>query len=415
MKTIVLRPEVITYHTSAFREPTRPVNKRMVAGLVMLPLVAVASWFAGRSSAKPVPVAAPVVVVAQKAAPAASPVIPVAPPASLVAADGSVEMRSAVERGLIKADFSGNGRDQLQAELSNPGAAPFVVRASFGQVFASGRNSVVATRNVQLTLAPGQTGMLAIPCAGLRSTNRVAPSSYQLSTRTVPKIDLLLTYAQDHPELSTGALQTAILAQLENLPLSSICKFTAAGSDLPSRFDTTPFRVETPDVLAALGALREIGVRDRDVALTIDPQLKIEAMIDPACRAVAMHYYGIANQNEWSFWKTQLLEGDLATRHYALYGIARFYPEIALEMLPKWAREKRTTAIFRLTAVQALSETNRPEALTMLSDLVNELGRNTELGRAALDASRLLDSSLRKATDFTPAVAFRGSVPATTF
>jgi len=412
MKTIVIRPEVITYHTSAFKDPKPPLHKGLLALVVLLPLVAGASWFAGRSTAAPAVAPVPIQIAA---APAPAVAAPAATPAPLVAADGSVELRSAVERGVIKADFTGNGRDQLRAELSNAGTEPLIVRISFGQVFASGRNSVVATRHSQLTLQPGQTGTLSIPSAALRSTNRVAPSTYQLASRTVAKIDLLLTHAQDHPELSAAALQTAILAQLENLPLSSVCKFTAAGADLPSRFDTTPFRVETPEVIAALGALREIGVRDREIALTIDPQLKIEAMIDPTSRAAAMHYYGIAGENEWTYWKTQLLQGDPATRHYALYGIARFYPEIALEMLPKWAREKRTTPIFRLTAVQALPETNRPEALTLLSELVTELGRNTELGRAAFDAAQLLDTALRKPVPGTPVVAFRGSVHASAF
>ena len=241
------------------------------------------------------------------------------------------------------------------------------------------------------------------------------PLRYQLASHAVAKIDPLLTYAQEHPELTAPGLQTAILALLENLPLSSLCKFPTAGSDLPTHFDTTSFRVETRELLAALGALREIGVREREVALTIDPQLKIEAMIDPACRAVAMRYFGITNANEWNFWKSQLLEGDPATRHYALYGIARFYPEIALEMLPKWAREKRTTPIFRLTAVQALSETRRPEALAVLSDLVNELGRNTELGRAAFDSAQLLDTTLRQTLETPRTVAFRGALPTSTF
>jgi hypothetical protein len=143
--------------------------------------------------------------------------------------------------------------------------------------------------------------------------------------------------------------------------------------------------------------------------------LKIEGMIDPACRTAAMRYYGITAEKEWDYWKKELLEGDPSTRHYALYGIARFYPAVAVEMLPKWAREKRTTQLFRLTALQALGETQRPEALPLLSDLVNELGRNTELGRAALQAAQLLDTSLRKVTDKTPTVAFRSSVGAAPF
>jgi len=81
-------------------------------------------------------------------------------------------------------------------------------------------------------------------------------------------------------------------------------------------------------------------------------------------------------------------------------------------MLPKWAREKRTTSSFRLAAVQALADTRRPEALAILRVLVKELGRNTELGRAAVDAAQYLDGELAKAASASKAVAFRGTVAA---
>jgi hypothetical protein len=273
----------------------------------------------------------------------------------------------------------------------------------------------VAARSAQAEIAPGKCVTLAVPTVATRSGNRVVSGSYRLSARTAPKIDLLLTYAQDHPGLSLPALQTAVLAQMENLPLNSLCKFTPSGADQPSRFDTTAFRVETPELLMALTVLREIGVRDRDLAMTVDPQLRVEAMIDPTSRPAAMNYYNITSATEWSFWKNELLEGDPGTRHYALYGIARFYPDTALEMLPKWAREKRTTQIFRLTAVQALAETQRSEALPLLSDLVSELGRNTELGRAALNAAQVLETTLRKVSDKAPTVAFRGNLASAPF
>lgn len=405
MKTIVIRPEIITYHTSAFRDTKPPMNKAVVACLGLLPVVALVGWLAGRSTSAPLtaPTAAPVVQKTESSEPG-----PTQAPFIARAADGAIELQTAVDQQLVKADFNGNGRERLTATLVNPSATSILVKVSFGQIFMSGKNTVVATHSAQTQIAAGQTATLLIPTAATRSINRIAFAKYGLSRKTLPKIDLLLTYAQDHPEMSAPVLQTAVLVLTENLPLRAVCKFAAAGDDVPSRFDTSAFRAETGELLAALTVLREIGVRDRDLAITIDPQLKIEAMIDPACRAAAMRYYGIASATEWNFWKSQLTEGDPATRHYALYGIARFYPDVALEMLPKWAREKRTTQIFRLTAVQALAETQRPEALSVLSSLVSELGRNTELGRAALDAATILDTTLRKGTDGRPTVAFRG-------
>lgn len=409
MKTIVIRPEIIAYHNASFREPQKPANKALVACAILLPVVAFSGWVAGRitSPVPAAPVAAPVAQVAQPAA--------VAPKPFIIPSDGAIELQTAVDQGLIKADIIANGREHLSAELTNPGTQPLTVKVSFGQMFESGRNTVIATRSAQAEIAPGQSATLAVPTAATRSVNRVVAGPYRLSSKTAPKIDLLLTYAQEHPELTAPVLQTAVLALMENLPLSSLCKFIPAGADLPSRFDTTAFRVETPELLAALSILREIGVRDRDLVMTIDPQLRIEAMIDPACRATAMRYYNITSGAEWNYWKNELLAGDPGTRHYALYGIARFYPDVALDMLPKWAREKRTTPIFRLTAVQALAETQRPEALPVLQQLVTELGRNTELGRAAIDAAQVLNLRLEKTASALPTVAFRGDLSKGTF
>ena len=93
---------------------------------------------------------------------------------------------------------------------------------------------------------------------------------------------------QTPPDETIAAVQTAILALTENLPLSAVAKFTLASNLLPSRFDTDAFRVDTQDIVTALTLLREIGARESAIALTIDPQLRIESMIDPTSRPLAM-------------------------------------------------------------------------------------------------------------------------------
>jgi hypothetical protein len=409
MKTIVIRPEIIAYHNSSFRAHHQPVNKALIAGVILLPLVAIGGWLAGRVTTGPAEAST------AAARPAVISQVPAAPKPFVIPSDGAVELQTAVDQGLVKASFIANGREHLTAELTSAHAQPLTVRISFGQAFESGRNTVVVARSAQTEIGPGQCATLAIQTVATRSINRVIAGNYRLSSKTAPKIDLLLTYAQEHPDLSPAVLQTAVLALTENLPLSSLCKFTPAGGEVPSRFDTNAFRVDTSDLLSALGTLREIGVRDPDLALTVDPQLRIEAMIDPVCRATAMNYYHITGGAEWNYWKNELLEGDPGTRHYALYGIARFYPDVALDMLPKWAREKRTTQIFRLTAVQALAETQRPEALPVLEKLVTELGRNTELGRAAVAAAQVLNLTLERRANGLPTVAFRGDLANATY
>ncbi len=322
----------------------------------------------------------------------------------------SMDLHTAIEHGQLATEFRGNGRDVMRAILTNRTAGTLTVRVPAGQMFESGSNVVIVLRSGEVELRPGRPAEVTIQTAATRSANKVADRPYTLSYGTLPRLESLLAYAQEHAELTTGTLQTAILALAENLPLSAVSKFSAAGGDLPTHFDTTPFRVETNDIIHALLTLRAIGVREGDVAMNIDPQLKVEAMIEPLTRPAAMRYYGISPSTEWEYWKTQLLSGDPSTRHYALYGIARFYPEVALEMLPKWARETKTQTVFRISAIQALADTQRPEALPILERLSDEFGADTELGRTAANSAKFLNAHLAKlSANRTATVSFRSN------
>jgi hypothetical protein len=322
---------------------------------------------------------------------------------------GVIDLESAISQGSIKAEFFGNGRDTLRGSVTNQTARALQVRTDAGQVFEAGKDAVVVVRPCAIELAPRQTSEMALQTCAVTSTNRIGEIAYTISTAKTPKLQPLLTYATEHLELSPGAIQTAALALTENLPLSAVSRFTPAAGELKSRFNTDAFRVETIDILAALTALRAMGIPDSSLAMTIDPQLKIEAMIEPLCHAAAMQYYGITEENEWEYWKGELLAGAPATRHYALYGIARFYPEIALEMLPRWAREPQTRGVYRIAALQALADTQRVEALPLLRQLADELGIDTEVGRAARGAAEYLDQRLNQIGVRQTAVAFRAS------
>jgi hypothetical protein len=317
------------------------------------------------------------------------------------------ELQTAVEQGILKGNFLGNGRDTVRATLLNRGKTKITVQVEAGQVFEAGLNAMVLIKPATIELQGEQTMEVNLQAASTRCGNKVTEQTYKLSYARVPKLDILLAYAQGHPEFTAPAIQTAILAITENLPLSAVAKFPTLGGDMKSRFNTDAFRAETSDILSSLVALRDAGVPDQSVALAVDPQLRIEAMIDPVCRPLAMRYYGISGSTEWEYWRRELLEGDMSTRHYALYGIARFYPDTALEMLPKWAREERTTPVFRLAAVQALVETRRAEALTILRQLADDLGVKTELGRAALGAAETLENRLAEQAAKQPVLTFR--------
>jgi hypothetical protein len=222
-------------------------------------------------------------------------------------------------------------------------------------------------------------------------------------------VDGFLQWASERDEISSAAMQTAILALTENLPLSAFAKF-APLNGTASQHNTDAFRVETGDLLAALTALRESGAKMETLALTVDPQLRIEAMIEPLSREAAKRFYGISEEHEWDFWKHELLDGNPSTRHYALFGIARFYPDVAIEMLPKWAREAQTHPVYRLAAVQALADTQRAEALPILRQIATEVGRETELGKVATQSAAFLDRRLTELANRSQVVAFRDKV-----
>jgi hypothetical protein len=326
------------------------------------------------------------------------------------------ELHTAIEHGQVAAEFRGNGRDTLRAILRNKTTAKLTVRVPAGQMFESGSNVVVVVRTGEVELYPARPVEVVIDTAATRSANRLADRAYTLSYGILPRLDALLAYAQEHPEITTPALQTAVLALTENLPLSAVSKFNAAGCDLPTHFDTSAFRVATNDIIHALLTLRAIGVREADVAMNIDPQLKIESMIEPLTRPAAMRYYGITPGAEWEYWKTELLSGDESTRHYALYGIARFYPDVALEMLPKWARETKMATVFRISAIQALADTQHPEALPILQKLSDEFGHDTELGRTATNSANCLNASLAKlSANRTATVSFHSGPESSQF
>ncbi len=336
-------------------------------------------------------------------------------PKHLAGSTQGIDLHTAVQQEKLAADFLGNGRDKMRAILTNKTGGLLTVRVPAGQMFGAGSNVVVVARAGEVEIRAGQTVEVTMQTAATRSANKVFETRYQLSFGTLPRLDTLLAYAQERPELTAGALQTAVLALTENLPLSSVAKFITAGGDLETRFDTSPFKTDANDILMALTTLRAIGTREHDLAMTIDPQLKIESMIEPSTRAAAMRYYGITPETEWEYWKTELLSGEPTTRHYALYGIARFYPDVALEMLPKWARETKTQNVLRVSAIQALADTQRPEALPILQRLADELGANTELGRSASGAAKFLSAHLAKLAADRATVAFRSSVEVAQF
>lgn len=330
-----------------------------------------------------------------------------APLASAVVEFECTDVLAGTQQGVVQATLTGNGRERMAAHLRNNSPAPLRVKVPAGQVLESGRNRVVVTRAAEVELMPAKSADITLITAALHSSNAVGDAPYRLSYQGADRLDAFLAWATDHPEVSAPAMQTAVLALTENLPLNAMAKFAPANGTAGSH-NADAFRAETGDILAALTALRESGVKMETIAMTVDSQLRIEAMIEPLSREAAKRYFGIKEEREWDFWKHELLEGSPTTRHYALFGIARFYPDIALEMLPKWAREAQTHPVYRTAAVQALADTQRAEALPLLRQIAEEVGPQTELGKTAAQAAAYLDKRLTEMASRPQVVAFRG-------
>jgi hypothetical protein len=184
--------------------------------------------------------------------------------------------------------------------------------------------------------------------------------------------------------------------------LSLFAEFTLLQSTASSKPLPTTYQVGTADILASFELLKAAGYSRMNMAATHEPQLKIEAMIDPLAHAAAMQYFHVTPAEEWAFWRDQLLKGDPALRHYALYGIGRYYPEVALKMLPAWARATQLSPLLRISAMQAMAETHRPEAISALQQLVSEFGAATALGQSGRKAIAYLENQR-----LTPAASSR--------
>ena len=346
-----------------------------------------------------------------------APIIPAAAPAPAVAVaepasvkkTGEVEceetdLLAAVQQGIIEATLRGNGRDRMTAQLRNNSPTPLRISVTLGQLLEGGRNRVVVTRTASAEIMPARTVELKLVTAALHSSNMVGDAPYKLSYHNAERVEGFLKWSSEHGGLSAPAMQVVVLALTENLPLQALAKFAASK---PGEHNTDAFRAETADLIAGLTALRDCGAKMETFTIATDSQLRIESMIEPLSREAAKRYYGITEGNEWEFWKHELLEGSPSTRHYALFGIARFYPDVALEMLPKWVRETGTHPVYRLAALQALGDTQRPEALPILRTLAGELGATSELGKAATQSATYLDKRLTELAARPQVIAFR--------
>ena len=321
---------------------------------------------------------------------AAAPVNPADPKAAPV----TISLADALGRHWLEAAYQGNGRNEIRASFVNRHNAPLSVTVDSGVIFETPdlHNQMVVARGQAVDVPAGGSRAVWLACAATRSTNVLGDQPYSLCPDTLAHLRALFTQVDRSPEYSREAVQCAVLMLTENAPLNLFAKFSILSGEQPTRTKSPAFRVNTPEILAAFALVKEAGYARMNLVAAQEGQLKIEAMIDPLAHAAAVQYYHLTSEQEWTYWRDELQKGDVSTRHYALYGIGRYFPEVALQMLPDWARAGQLPSLMRTSAIQAMAETHKPEAISVLQQLVSEFGAATELGQSARKAIVYLEN-----------------------
>ena len=305
-----------------------------------------------------------------------------------------VSLNDALGRHWLEAQYVGNGYSEIKATLANRSNKPLRLTVGSGLIFETAdlRQQMVVARGQTLDLPVGSSRAAWLASAATRSANALTRQPYRLCPDTLQNLTPLFAQVDKSPEISREAIQTAVLLLSENAPLGLFAKFSLLSGDTPLPVVSTAYQVNTGEILAAFTLLKEARYPRMNLVAAQEPQLKIEAMIDPLAHAAAVHYYNLSHEQEWAYWRDELSKGDLSTRHYALYGIGRYYPDVALQMLPDWARAAQLSSMMRTSAIQAMAETHRPEAISVLQELVSEFGAATELGQSARKAIGFLEN-----------------------
>ncbi len=306
----------------------------------------------------------------------------------------TVQLRQALADGVLAANFIALDRGRLEMNIRNLEDRRYVVEISAGLVFESKYDQLVMIRDEVIELEPQAVEQHNLQVASTSGVFDGDGQAFQVTGGRVSELAVLIPYVQEHPHYCRQTIQTAILALTENLPLSAFARFDLVSGESAATYADSDLKVETLVIIQALQLLKDIGMPMEKVVLGVDPQLLVEAMINPISHAAAMKYYEIPDEKEWEFWQAYLEYGDSATRHYALYGIGQYYPEVAVEMLGQWARAENLDYEMRLSAVQSLGRTGKIEALSILSQLRNDLADDLEMEVAIYQSTALLTQSI---------------------
>ena len=288
-------------------------------------------------------------------------------------------------------NFAADTTARLKGQVTNPTHADIAYTFDAGALFSNGSTEMVLVWSEPVKVLAGATLDVTLHVALTSSAHAKLDGKFTPHAGRVEGLDPLLdVFAQRKP--SSGAMQTAVLAVTEDVPLDVVAGFPRLRPLALAGGDLKPLQVSTVDIVDALSLLKAAGVDTSMTAMTSEPQLKIMAMLNPDSHGAAMSFYGITEQTEWSFWKDQLLQGDPTLRHFALYGIARYYPDVALVMMPRWVRDQNLYHNYRVSAAWALALIDDARAQEELVSLRQEFKGDAGVRQAIDRALRHRDS-----------------------
>jgi len=302
------------------------------------------------------------------------------------------EQITAQENSELLTEVYGNGKNRITLNAINHTAQPLTASIKIGDIYENNANRMIALENQEVIVPPGAATPITFNAAALRSANQLEDKAYRKSLQTAPRLQPLVSYLQQQTSLPPLAvLQTATLMLAENQPLRTFAKFQIVGEP-PSLFagtnPTKAYKVDTTTIIAALILLQDAGVNLATLDAPQHPQLKTEALVGKKSHAAATKFYHLNHETEWQFWKDTLINGNPQTRHYALYAIGRYYPDVAIIMMPDWARNTHLQAPYRIAALYALAMTKNPQTTDTLLALSTEFPTGSKIQIAADKAYR---------------------------
>ncbi|MGF1656179.1 MAG: HEAT repeat domain-containing protein [Verrucomicrobiales bacterium] len=286
----------------------------------------------------------------------------------------TLDLVTGVQEGLIEARFHGNGLTEITWEMSNLTDRSIGVSLSPGLILVTqdGEQQSVLLEAAHMLLGAKAKDFVPLSVGPLRKANTPGQHRFAPSAGKIELVQSLLGHPRGQ-SASPEALRTAIFVLLNNPPLAMVASFKLATQEAAAEEVVPHFQTSTPNLMEALLLIKALPNVYQTPRLSESSQLKLEALVDPASHDMALEYYDISREAEWDFWQTELLHGDPATRHYALYGIARYYPDVAYEMLPQWVSNTQVNPNVRAAAIYALAEIEREEALRALIRLQGQL------------------------------------------